>query len=446
MTGVGGSFSGKLWWTISGFLASSILRFSLNIILSRLLAPEVMGVMLVVNSVRLGIELLTDVGIEQNIIHHPDGAERHFRDTAWTMQVLRGLFLSLLFLAAAPFLAAIYHINIGIFLLAACSPVIGGLHSTAIFVLVKQMEVRRRNQFEMGSELLAFFVSVWLAWILRSVWAPAVALVCGVAIRSSFSYLLPDPRQTFCLDSEIRARIIHFGKWIMVTSLVMYAATNLDRLYLGRTIPLALVGIYGIARAMAELPTNLARRLGYQIIFPALASASQGAEEREKSMALTRFYFVLTVSLGLGFGAGVADWVIALLYDPRYVSAGWILSVLLVGAIFAVLSNINEALMLGAGRPVLSSLANAARFCTLALWMPIGLGRWGFPGAVLAIAFTEICQYGYIGLGLWRMGKGYWRQDVVAGGLALATLGGTCAVRYALGIGMTFPQIGGVVP
>jgi len=387
--------NGKMFWTISGFAASSGMRFLLNIVLSRLLAPEIMGVMLVVNAVRLGIELLTDVGIEQNIIHHRDGIERSFRDTAWTMQVLRGAFLSVLFFAASPLLAQAYHIDIRIFWLAACSPIIGGLHSTAIFVLVKQMEVSKRNQFELGSEMLSFVVSVGLAYVLRSVWAPAIALVCAVAIRSALSYALPDPTQRFRLDPVIRRRIVDYGKWIMMTSLVMYAATNLDRLYLGRAVPLALVGIYGIARAMAELPTTLARRLSYQIIFPAIAGGHDDGAQVERAMARTRLLFALGVCGALGLGTAVSDWVISLIYDPRYISAGWILGVLLLGGAFAVLSNLNEALLLAAGRPALSSFANVARLITMALCLPLGLHGLGFPGAVMAIAFTEMCQYGF---------------------------------------------------
>ncbi|WP_068085684.1 oligosaccharide flippase family protein [Novosphingobium rosa] len=440
-------FTGKMAWTVGGFFASSGLRFILNIILSRLLAPDIMGVMVVVNAVRLGIELLTDVGIEQNIIHHPDGLTRPFRDTAWTMQVMRGVFLSALFALAAPFLAEAYHIDVRIFLLAACSPFLGGLHSTAVFVLVKQMEVRRRNQFEIGSEALAFAVSVALAWSLRSVWAPAMALVASVAIRSALSYLLPEARQSFRHDPEIRRRIVHFGKWIMVTSLVMYAATNLDRLYLGRAVPIALVGIYGIARAIADLPTTLARRLSYQIIFPAIVAARNGeAEGVEHHMARSRLVFVLGVCGALAVGAGIGDWLISLLYDHRYASAGWILGVLLIGGVFAVLSNLNEALLLGVGRPALSSYANAARFVTMALLLPLGLHYGGFPGAVMAIAFVEICQYAYISAGLLRMRLGYWRQDAMALATALIMLGGVCALRSALGLGTSFAPIRGLLP
>ncbi len=435
----GSGYFGKFVWTAGTFVVSAGLKFGLNIVLAWLLAPEILGVMVVVNAIRLGIELLTDVGIEQNIIHHRDGQTRAFRDTAWTLQLLRGLLLSGVFLAAAPLLAEAYGIDTRIFLLAALSPLIGGAHSTAIFVLVKRMEVRRRNLFELSCEALAFAVQVALAAWLRSVWAPAIGLVLAVAIRSALSYALPDAAQRPRLDREVVRRIVDFGKWIAVTSLVMYAATNLDRLYLGRVVPLALLGIYGIARAIAELPTTLARRMSYQIIFPALAAAAEGGgDDRAGAMAAigrSRGPFVLAAAAGLALAASVADLLIGAMYDPRYAGAGWMLAVLLGGAVFAVLSNLNEALLLSAGRPLFSSIANLLRLATLAILLPTGFALAGFAGAVAAVAVTELCQYGYVAIGLRAVGMHFRRQDALAIGLAVTLFALVVALRWQFGLG-----------
>jgi len=429
-------YAGKFVWTAGTFMISAGLKFGLNIVLSYLLAPGILGVMVVVNAVRLGVELLTDVGIEQNIIHHADGLDRKFRDAAWTLQLLRGLLLSALFAGAAPFLAQAYHIDVRIFLLAALSPMIGGAHSTAIYVLVKHLEVRRRNGFELGSEALAFVVQVGLAFWLRSVWAPAIGLVAAVALRSALSYLLPDAGQRLRFDREVARRIFSFGKWIALTSLVMYAATNLDRLYLGRLVPLGLLGIYGIARAIAELPTTLARRMSYQIIFPALAGASiDDRSERMAHIAASRLFFVLGACMSLAFAGAVADYLIAFIYDPRYVAAGWMLSVLLMGAIFAVLSNLNEALLLSAGRPHYSSFANLTRLVTLAIALPCGFALGGFPGAVVAVALTELLQFFYIGIGLRRVRMAFWRQDALTIGASIIIFLAIIGARHWLGLG-----------
>ena len=52
-------------WTIGGFGVSQVFKLVTNVILARLLAPEIFGVMLIVNSVRTGVELISDVGISR---------------------------------------------------------------------------------------------------------------------------------------------------------------------------------------------------------------------------------------------------------------------------------------------------------------------------------------------------------------------------------------------
>ena len=69
-------------WTVGSFGLSQGLRLVMNIILARLLAPELFGIMVIVNSLRTGIELLSDVGIGQNVIYHKDGNDPEFYNTA----------------------------------------------------------------------------------------------------------------------------------------------------------------------------------------------------------------------------------------------------------------------------------------------------------------------------------------------------------------------------
>jgi O-antigen/teichoic acid export membrane protein len=430
-------------WTAGTVGASSVVRFGLNVVLAHILVPEILGVMVVVNSVRLGIELLSDVGIEQNIIHHPDSLEPRFRDTAWTVQVLRGLLLSAVFLIGAPVFGAAYGIPTSIFLVAALGPILNSLHSTAIFALVKKLEVRRRSLFELLIEVLYVVLTIGMAWIWRSVWAPVLGVVLYAALRSALSYTLPDARQHLRLDREVAMRIIHFGKWIAVTSLVMYAASNVDRLYLGTVVPLGLLGIYGIARTIAEVPTTLARRISYQVVFPSLAGArNRGELDGRAHVARTRLAFVLATCGGIAAAATCGDLLIALVYDARYQQAGWMLTVLLLGAVFATLSNLNEALLLAGGRPAYSTYANLLRLATLATGVVGGYALAGMEGVVVAVALAEVCQYAYIAGGQLRIGQGFWKQDAAAVLLAAGLFVALVALRHALGWGTPFDAMG----
>src|SRR4051812_14004421 len=99
--GVPRSFVVRLGWTTLGYGGVQVLRLLNNVILTRLLAPPIFGIMALVNSIRTGVELLSDVGIVQNIVSNPRGAEPNFQDTAWTLQVTRGIFLAILCLVLA---------------------------------------------------------------------------------------------------------------------------------------------------------------------------------------------------------------------------------------------------------------------------------------------------------------------------------------------------------
>ncbi|MEM9567949.1 MAG: oligosaccharide flippase family protein, partial [Cyanobacteria bacterium P01_E01_bin.34] len=80
-------------WTVAAFGSQQVLRFASNLILTRLLIPEFFGLMALVNSLRLGLELFSDVGIGQNIIQSPRGEDPLFLNTAWSIQIIRGILL-----------------------------------------------------------------------------------------------------------------------------------------------------------------------------------------------------------------------------------------------------------------------------------------------------------------------------------------------------------------
>ncbi|MET1755184.1 oligosaccharide flippase family protein [Novosphingobium sp. RD2P27] len=426
--------------TTGGLIGLSYgLRFGSNLILARLLAPEIFGVIVIAHSVRLGVELLTDVGVEQNIVQNPRGLDERFFNTAWTVQILRGILLTALFLATAPWLADFFRIELAVLVAVSFTPLIIGCASTAIFALAKGLEVRRRNVFELKVEGINVAVAVLVAAIWPTVWAQIAALLVSMLGRTLLSYRLPHPPHRLLLDREALRQILSFGKWIMVSSLLMYASTNLDRLYLGRVASLEILGVFGIAKGLADLPPRVARRLSYQIVFPFMAAQSEGREPRQlDELRATRWKFVLLAAAGLGAASAWSDWLVRLLYDPRYAAAGWMLAVLLVSAFVSVLSNLNEAKLLGIGRPAFNSYANVARLVVLAVAMPSGYAFYGVGGVVLAVLAGELTLYLGIAVGQHLTDTTFRRQDAAAALLFALIIASVIVVRTQLDLGVPF--------
>ncbi len=429
-------------WTIGSYGISLSLRLGANIILSRLLAPEMLGIMVIINSIRLGVELLTDVGIEQNIVNNKLGFDSEFFNTAWTMQIIRGCLLTALFVLASPYIANFYEIDQYLFLAIAFAPLLNSIHSTSIFLLVKNIEVKKRNIFELVCEAFGFIVTVALAFALRSIWALVIGTLISISFRSLLSYSLPHPSHRLTLNKRHVVEIFNFGRWIVISSLVIYAAGNIDKIMLGKAFPLEFLGVYGLARTISDLPAILAGRLSYQIIFPLVAAQkNQESETSDAFLTAARKRFVISSSICLAVGVCFADWAIGLMYDRRYGDAGWMLAILLLGSWFSLFSTLSEALFIGRGRPNYISFSGGLRLAVMCLALPAGIYLFGGVGAIGAIVAAEAARYGLVAVLQKRIGFNFVSQDLLASAIMIGLIIIISGLRFALGMGVAWDRL-----
>src|SRR5262245_18372468 len=72
-------------WTTTESVAAVVLRLGSNLVLTRLLLPEMFGVMALVNIFIQGLQMFSDVGIGPAIIQNRRGDDPSFLNTAWTI-------------------------------------------------------------------------------------------------------------------------------------------------------------------------------------------------------------------------------------------------------------------------------------------------------------------------------------------------------------------------
>jgi O-antigen/teichoic acid export membrane protein len=78
------------------FGGENILRLGSNLILTRLLFPEAFGLMALVTVFLTGLKMFSDFGLNASIIRSARGDDPIFLQTAWTVQILRGVMLWLI--------------------------------------------------------------------------------------------------------------------------------------------------------------------------------------------------------------------------------------------------------------------------------------------------------------------------------------------------------------
>lgn len=432
------SLLANVGWTTISYGAVQVIRLANNVILARLLAPQLFGLMLIVNTLRTGVELLSDVGVTQNIVRNPRGDTPEFLDTAWTLQVMRGFALGMLcfmFSGVAaryfesPELATILPVASLFFILT-------GFDSTGRALLYKRFAIGRLSILEVSLAVAGLVIHVGLALITPTIWALILASM-GVAVVTLWASFLciPGLRHRFRLDRQSLGEMFHFGRWIFVSSIIYFLAMNFDRLYLAREIPLALLGIFGIARTLADTISAFVTRLGNQILFP-MVSAMQGSVAEIRGRLIRGRRLVLALGAGgLAVFTGLSDVIVHLLYDARYEGAAEILPVLSLGVWFAILSGVNDPILVGMGHPRLSAAGNAAKLATYIVGVPIALTQGGFNAVVLTLSAGEAVRYTTLWLLGRREGIGFARDDFA---MTLLFVGAMLAFRESLAwVGLT---------
>lgn len=405
-------------WTMGGYGISQVLRFSNNIILARLLTPEIFGLMVLINTFIMGLELFSDIGIGQTLVQNPNGEKSEFYNTAWTVQAIRGICLWLVCLLITVPLASFYDERrlIYLFPLAGFTVVISGFKSPSIPILQKRLMQSRLTILELSVQLVSLISMV--VWALIS---PGVlALIFGNLVGSTFRtfsshFLLSDVKARFHLNRDVLDEMSSFGRWIFLSSVLLFISQQGDRLFLGKAIPLELLGIYGIARALSNVLRLVLIKLGTNVVFPTASRlADIPRKQLHSKIAPYRLKFILLSSVFCAFLITFSDSIIAFLYDERYQAASWIMPILVIGVWFRCLFETAMPILMGIGSPQYGAYANFFKTIALLFGMTFGLKIVGFVGAVLAISISEMCGYITIQFGLYRSGLLFLKQDILA--------------------------------
>jgi O-antigen/teichoic acid export membrane protein len=432
-------------WTLGAYGVSTIVRFVSNVVLARLLAPDIFGTMLIVNSFKTGVELISDIGIGQNLVQSQNAENPDFYDTAWSLQVIRSLFLWIAFSATAIPMAQFYHSPILLLVVPATAfnIVFAGLDSVSRPLLQKRLRIATVNLFDTSVYIISSVAFVIFAYVSPTVWALVLGGLFGSFVSMIGShFLLHDVKVRFHLSRKFSLEILHFGKWIFLSSLVYFLSTYIDRLYLGKVVPLELLGIYGIARSISDLAGNLVLRLGNIVLFPFVASHSHVPRgELLYELTAIRAKFLLLAGFGFSLFISTADLLVRMFYDERYHAATWILPILILGSWFTVLATINESTLLGLGKPSYAAIANSVKLLFLLIGLSLGTSSHGLLGGVIVVASSDLCRYVPSLLGQIREQFSFGRQDLLMTFAMLLMVVLMEYVRWALGFGTSFDTL-----
>jgi O-antigen/teichoic acid export membrane protein len=420
-------------WTVFGYGFAQVFRLVSSVVLTRLLFRETFGIMALVNAVLQGLLLFSDLGIWVMIVQSRRGEEPAFLDTAWTIQVMRGALLLLVSLAIAWPISRFYGEPQLLWLvpMVGLNALILGFTSTSYYTLSRSLHQRRLVLLDLAAQAISFLVMVAWAVIHPSVWALIGGGTTMFALKVIGSHAwLPGHRNLLRWDADAAREVFKFGRWVLISSVLTFCANRLDSLVLGRTLSMGELGTYSIANTLGRLPFELMTVVAGAVMFPVLAEAHRRGERTLHRQLLRFRAFLLAPTLAACVLFAVAgDRIIALLYDPRYQEAGWMLRVLAAGQVAGVVGISSTAALYAVADSFSNMCLEGARTALLIGGMAVGGYLFGKEGLVIGVASVGLLLYPFWIVALRR--RGLWQPalDFTALLASAATIAASLLLR-----------------
>ncbi|WP_417585050.1 oligosaccharide flippase family protein [Nitrincola sp.] len=380
------------------------LRLLSNLILTRLLIPEMFGVMMIALVFLIGITMLSDLGLREKFIQSPNAEKQEFIDTCWSMQVIRGVVITLLTLI---FSFCLYLFGVAGYInenSAYAAPelplliaffgftaLLNGFNSIGIYYHYRKVNLYVLAKISLISQLVGTILMLVAAFYYREIWVLLISPVLAAIIKLCLSYsYASDIRANFRLDKECLIEIISFSKWIFIGSVLSYLSINADRLLLGGFLSTAELGVFSVAFMLSMAAKDLFSKIIKDVAYPKLTHVARIMPEKFKDTMYSlrlKIDFITWSIAGFMFGFGSVF--VTVLYDERYSDAGWMLEILSISLIF-VGFRVNQQAIMALGKSFIFAFINAVGALYVILAIPAAYYFLSIEWVIFSIAIKAI--------------------------------------------------------
>ncbi|NOX77180.1 MAG: lipopolysaccharide biosynthesis protein [Gammaproteobacteria bacterium] len=340
---------GAAWMMLFTFTQRSLGIIS-TVILARLLIPEDFGLVAIAMSIFAALEIMGAFSFDLALIQNQKASRQHY-DTAWSFNVLYGIFAAIaLVLLAEPTAIFFEEPNLdGIMYFLSLATLIQGFENIGIIAFRKELNFRKEFNFLITKKIISFLVTVSLAFTFKNYWALVAGIITSKFAGVLISYMMHSYRPRFSLAKS--AELFHFSKWVLINNVLIFLNIRGIDLLIGKTAGAQSLGLYSISYEISNLPTT-------ELVFPITRAVFPGYAKMSGNLATLRKGFLDVFSLitlfAIPVGSGIAimaDPIVQFFLGEKWLDSIPLIQALAVVGIFRALQANTGAIYLALGVP-----------------------------------------------------------------------------------------------
>ncbi|WP_210528779.1 oligosaccharide flippase family protein [Rubellimicrobium arenae] len=364
---------------LSGNALASVLLLVRNLLVARLIPVADYGVASTFAIAMAVIEMVSSIGLQQQIVQAKNGDDPHFQAALQGFQVFRGMMSSILLFLLAPFIADFMNVPQATWghQVMAVVPLLNALTHFDIY------RMNRRMVFgpmlivglvpALGSLLAVWPLAMWFGDWRALLWANLLQGVLGMLT----SHVVAERRYRLAFDREIIRGSLSFGWPLLANNVLLFLVFNGDRIMVGRVLGMEALAIFSMGTTLTLTPTLVMAKSVQNFFLPRLSSAAH----REGEGARRRFTELADATLQAGLlNGGVLVLATVLAGQPfvefalgeKYAALVPLLGLMAVMQAARVFKSGSSVVALAVGRSGNAPLANLVRLVSLPLaWIAL---------------------------------------------------------------------------
>lgn len=325
----------------TGTIIAKVLALASKIVLTHLLAKNEIGLMVMIFSLLSFFETIIEVGVRKSVVQSKDGDTPEYLNMAWWFQGVRSLVMYLVAYIVSPWLSRFYFSDkieiLDIYSVDELSVLLrvtflyilfNGFTSPKMQILTREFRFFKKMILNQGTVAIGIIITIILAFAIRNVWAIVIGNLAGMFLLLVFSYIVCPFKPKFTLHKESLLSIFEYARGMAGLPILTYLAFNIDILVFGKVSGTAMVGMYGMAMVIANVPRDLFMKIISPVLLPAFAEKQENKESLCRGiLALTKTIALLTLP-GVALAAWCGKTILTIAYPPQYAQVSMVFGVL----------------------------------------------------------------------------------------------------------------------
>jgi lipopolysaccharide exporter len=369
-----------------------LLGFISTIIVARILSPEDFGLVALAMTFVALFQLMSVLGLDSYLLSKQEVSEQDYH-TVFTINLIVSIGLATLLVFGRDFVSDFYQrpeisdvilvLSLNFFINA--------------FANIRLVKFRRQVKFHVDfimqviPKVVAVITTVYCAYRFQTYWALVYGMVAARGTSLVLGYIVSPYLPKLSIKNA--GKVLSFSRWLMMSNVLVFINSKITDIVIGRLYSASALGVFTMARELAELPATQVIAPINRVLHSAYADANDNmallAQKVQKSQSIIAL-IAIPASVGLYM---TSDVLVPVMLGEQWLTVIEPLKIMALSALFYALTTNTEYIFLALNKPKLQSGLVLIGVLFFVVYIAIFTHVFGLAGLPWAVFSSMVTNY-----------------------------------------------------